>query len=59
MGERRGACRIFVEKRKGKNHTDDQSVDGRTIIRKDVYEVGSVGMVWLDEVQDRTDGGLL
>jgi hypothetical protein len=33
MGERRNACRILVGKPEGKNHWEDQDVDGRTILK--------------------------
>jgi hypothetical protein len=32
MGEKRNACRILVGKPEGKNHWEDQDVDGWTIL---------------------------
>jgi hypothetical protein len=52
MGERKGACRVFVGKSEEKNHLEDLSVDGR-IILKCMFKKwkGSVG--WIDLAQDR------
>jgi len=33
MGERRGICRVFVEKPEGKNHLEDPGVDRKIILR--------------------------
>jgi hypothetical protein len=33
MGERRKACRILMGKPEGKNHWEDQDVDGWTILK--------------------------
>ena len=34
MGERRGAYRVLVKKRKGRNHLKDRSVDGRIKLKR-------------------------
>jgi hypothetical protein len=45
-GEKRNACRILVGKQ-------DQDVDGLTILKWILREVGWDGMDWIDLTQDR------
>ena len=48
MGERRGVCRVLVGKPEGKNHLGDPGIDGRTIFKMDLQEVGVwTGSSWL------------
>ena len=58
MGERRGACRVLVEKPEGKRYLEDPGIDGRIIrwiIRK--WDRGAwTGLIW---PRIGTGGGLL
>jgi hypothetical protein len=33
MGEKRGACRVFVRKSRGRDHLEDRGVDWRIILK--------------------------
>jgi hypothetical protein len=51
MGERRGACRVLVEKHKGKSPLGRPRRRGEDNIKIDLQEVGW-GMNWTDLAQD-------
>jgi hypothetical protein len=50
MGERRGAYRVLLGKPDGKNHLEDQCVDGKTILKWifSIWDGGPwTGLIWL------------
>jgi len=53
MGDRRGACRMLVDRPEGKGllrrpgHRWDEN------IKVDIQELGWAGMDWIDQAQDR------
>jgi hypothetical protein len=51
----RGGMHIgyWWESQKERDHWEDQDVDGRTILKMDLREVGWDGRDWLDLAQDR------
>jgi hypothetical protein len=52
MGERRGAYRVWVGKRREGDYLEDPGVDGR-IILKWIFEKWDGGTDWIDLAQDR------
>jgi hypothetical protein len=52
MGDRRGAYRVLMGRRDGKNHLEDIEVDGR-IILKWIFKKWNGGMDWIALAQDR------
>ena len=59
MGESRGVYRVSVGNPEGKNHLEDQGVDGRVILRW-IFRKWDVG-VWTGSswLRTGTGGGLL
>ena len=53
MGDRAGACRIFVGRPEGKSHLEGIELD-RRIILKWIFKKCVGGMDWIDLVQDRS-----
>jgi hypothetical protein len=53
MGERRNAIRYWWESQKERYHLEDQDVDGWTILKWILREVGWDGRDWIDLAQER------
>jgi hypothetical protein len=52
-GEER-CTKDFIGKTEGKNHLEDQGVDGWIILdRMNLKEIFSEGVIWIDLAQDR------
>jgi hypothetical protein len=58
MGEIRGAYRILVGSREGRNHLEDSGVDGKILLKRifKKWEWAWAGLIWL---RIGTGGGLL
>jgi hypothetical protein len=52
MGEMRNAYKILVGKLEGKNHLEDQGIDGKTV-RTDLMKRGWEVVDWLHLAQDK------
>jgi hypothetical protein len=50
MGEGRNVYRLLVGKPEGKDHLEDQDVDG---VKMDLREIGWGGVEWIHLAQDR------
>jgi hypothetical protein len=61
MGEERKVYKVLVGKPEGKNHLEDQGVDGKMDIRMDLRDIGLGGLRWIgfDWLKTGTGGGLL
>jgi len=52
-GERRGAYRVLVGKPEGKNHLEDQGINGRVILRWIFTKLTCGVMDWIELTQNR------
>jgi hypothetical protein len=52
VGEERCLYRVLVGKPEGKNHLEDQGIDGRIILRW-IFRKWEGGMEWIDLAEDR------
>jgi hypothetical protein len=53
MGDRRGACRMLVERREGKGLLRRPGHRWEENIKMDIRELGWAGMDWIDHNQDK------
>jgi len=53
MGDRRGACRMLVDRPEGKVLFKGPGHRWEESIKMDVQELGWAGMDWIDQAQDR------
>ena len=53
MGDRRGACRMLVDRPDGKRLFRRPGHRWEENIKMDIQEMGWAGMDWIDRVQDR------
>jgi hypothetical protein len=53
MGDRRGACRVLVDRPEGKGLLVRPGHMWKENIKMDIQELETAGMDWIDQAQDR------
>jgi hypothetical protein len=52
MGEKRGACRVWLRSLRKIHNLEDPGVDRRIILKR-IFKKWNRGMDWIDRAQDR------